>query len=66
MADLGLGEKERKGKWAILGEEEGVNAEWEEWGKQEAEWAGRSGAMIVAQMRESENDEKRQRSLSPS
>ena len=58
MADLGSGERERerKGKWAILGEEEGVNAEWEEWGKQEAEWAGRSGAMIVAQMRESEND----------
>ena len=44
MADLGSGEKERerKGKWAILGEEEGVNAEWEEWGKQEAEWAGQA------------------------
>ena len=59
MADLGSGERERerKGKWAILGrEEEGVNAEWEEWGKQEAEWAGQAGAMIVAQMRESEND----------
>ena len=44
MADLGLGEKERerKGKWAIFGggREDGVNAEWEEWGKQEAEWAG--------------------------
>ena len=60
MADLGLGEKERERKGEMGhfgGEEDGVNAEWEEWGKQEAEWAGRSGAMIVAQMRESENDE---------
>ena len=63
----GAGEGE-EGEMGHFGgrEEEGVNAEWEEWGKQEAEWAGRSGAMIVAQMRESENDgTPAQRSLSP-
>ena len=62
----GRGRGRGRGNGPFWGEEEGVNAEWEEWGKQEAEWAGQARAMIVAQMRESENDgTPAQRSLSP-
>ena len=34
------GRRRGRGNGPFWGERDGVNAEWEEWGKQEAEWAG--------------------------